>query len=127
MIGEEYPAVAAAQKKYRPVARARRRCCSSAVSGLITTRNCSAKSAWRRSPPATSSPIATITKAAACCPTIKVDADSRNIEELHVDADPEQVTGPRTQKCAEAAGCRPGYDFKDYDGMMAGDEGQERW
>ena len=50
-------------------------------------------------------------------PTIKVDADSRNIEELHVTADPEKYR-PRI-----GAEDMPGLEsrdirFKDYDGMM---------
>lgn len=47
-------------------------------------------------------------------PNIKVDADSRNIEELHVEADPEKYR-PRTDKEAMAA---KGYNFSDYPGMM---------
>jgi nitrogenase molybdenum-iron protein alpha chain len=50
-------------------------------------------------------------------PTIKVDADSRNIEELHVEADPERFKPSKTpeQIAALQAG---GFDFKDYQGMM---------
>jgi nitrogenase molybdenum-iron protein alpha chain len=50
-------------------------------------------------------------------PTIKVDADSRNIEELHVDPDPERYR-PRLsdeeRRRLEAAG----MTFSDYEGMM---------
>lgn len=51
-------------------------------------------------------------------PTIKVDADSRNIEELHVDADPEKYR-PRAgdEDLRRLAG--EGVRFKDYEGMMA--------
>jgi nitrogenase molybdenum-iron protein alpha chain len=50
-------------------------------------------------------------------PTIKVDADSRNIEELHVEADPERFKPTKTpeQIAALEAG---GFNFKDYEGMM---------
>jgi len=50
-------------------------------------------------------------------PTIKVDADSRNIEELHVEADPERYKPRRTpeQMAALESG---GFSFKDYEGMM---------
>src|ERR1039457_5680206 len=50
-------------------------------------------------------------------PTVKVDADSRNIEELHVDADPERFKPTKTpeQIAALEAG---GFNFKDYEGMM---------
>jgi nitrogenase molybdenum-iron protein alpha chain len=46
--------------------------------------------------------------------SIKVDADSRNIEELHVEADPE-LYNPRVDKAAMEA---KGYKFSDYEGMM---------
>jgi len=50
-------------------------------------------------------------------PGIKVDADSRNIEELTVQADPERY---RPRKTAEALEwmAQEGFTFKDYDGMM---------
>jgi nitrogenase molybdenum-iron protein alpha chain len=50
-------------------------------------------------------------------PSIKVDADSRNIEELHVEADPTRFKERRTpeQMAALTAG---GFTFKDYEGMM---------
>ena len=50
-------------------------------------------------------------------PTIKVDADSRNIEELHVEPDPIRFKPIRTpEQMAELqAG---GFTFKDYEGMM---------
>jgi nitrogenase molybdenum-iron protein alpha chain len=50
-------------------------------------------------------------------PTIKVDADSRNIEELHVEADPEKFKPRLTEeemKAREAAGLK----FKDYEGLI---------
>jgi len=51
-------------------------------------------------------------------PSIKVDADSRNIEELHVEADPARFQARKTpeQMAALEAG---GFSFKDYEGMMA--------
>lgn len=53
----------------------------------------------------------------AVLPTIKVDADSRNIEELHVDKDPQKFR-PREQEHA-ARRMEQGYRFREYDGMMA--------
>ncbi len=50
-------------------------------------------------------------------PSIKVDADSRNIEELEVTADPERYRprkSPEERKALEAAG----FTFSDYEGMM---------
>ena len=51
-------------------------------------------------------------------PTIKIDADSRNIEELSVDADPTRYQPRKTpeQIAALEAG---GFSFKDYRGMMS--------
>ena len=50
-------------------------------------------------------------------PTIKVDADSRNIEELHVEADPARFKPSRTPEQIEALKAG-GFSFKDYEGMM---------
>jgi nitrogenase molybdenum-iron protein alpha chain len=50
-------------------------------------------------------------------PTIKVDADSRNIEELEVEQDPTKFNLRRS--AAELAALREaGLSFKDYEGMM---------
>ena len=49
-------------------------------------------------------------------PTLKVDADSRNIEELQVEADPERFKPRKTEE--ELAKLQEeGFRFKDYDGM----------
>ncbi len=50
-------------------------------------------------------------------PEIKVDADSRNIEELEVGPDP-QLYNPRKTKEEKAAMEKAGFKFSDYDGMM---------
>jgi nitrogenase molybdenum-iron protein alpha chain len=50
-------------------------------------------------------------------PTIKVDADSRNIEELHVEADPARYRPRKTPEQIEALKAG-GFTFKDYEGMM---------
>jgi nitrogenase molybdenum-iron protein alpha chain len=49
--------------------------------------------------------------------SIKVDADSRNIEELHIEADPERYR-PRVDSAAEERLAAAGFKFKDYEGMM---------
>jgi len=50
-------------------------------------------------------------------PSIKVDADSRNIEELVVEADPEHYN-PRKTSEEMAALKAKGFEFNDYEGMM---------
>jgi nitrogenase molybdenum-iron protein alpha chain len=50
-------------------------------------------------------------------PFLKVDADSRNIEELEVHPDPEKYRPRKTQEELERLK-RKGFRFKDYDGMM---------
>lgn len=50
-------------------------------------------------------------------PSIKVDADSRNIEELHVEADPEKYS-PRLTEAEIAAREEAGLKFKEYDGLI---------
>jgi nitrogenase molybdenum-iron protein alpha chain len=49
--------------------------------------------------------------------TIKVDADSRNIEELHVEPDPERFRPRKTPEQIEALSAG-GFTFRDYEGMM---------
>lgn len=50
-------------------------------------------------------------------PTIKVDADSRNIEELTVEPDPSRYQPRKTPEELERLQ-EEGFRFKDYDGMM---------
>jgi len=49
-------------------------------------------------------------------PTLKVDADSRNIEEIHVEADPE-LYKPRKTPEEIAALEEEGFEFKTYEGL----------
>ncbi len=53
----------------------------------------------------------------AVLPNIRVDADSRNIEELEVEADPSRFRARKTPEQI-AALAEGGFSFKDYDGMM---------
>ena len=50
-------------------------------------------------------------------PDIKVDADSRNIEELTIEADPELYSPRKTDKQMKAFADK-GFEFEDYEGMM---------
>lgn len=49
-------------------------------------------------------------------PNLKVDADSRNIEEIHVTADPE-LYNPRKTPEEIAALEKDGFEFKEYEGL----------
>ncbi len=51
-------------------------------------------------------------------PTIKVDADSRNIEELTVEKDPEKYKQRISEEGKAALTEKTGVEFSDYDGMM---------
>lgn len=51
-------------------------------------------------------------------PSIKIDADSRNIEELHVEADPDRYKARITEKELDGLKARKELEVKDYVGMM---------
>ncbi len=51
-------------------------------------------------------------------PTIKIDADSRNIEELDIERDPVRFR-PRKSEEELARLAATGFEFKDYEGMMS--------
>ncbi len=51
-------------------------------------------------------------------PSIRVDADSRNIEELTIEKDPERYN-PRIPEGELKSGARHGIKLKEYEGMMA--------
>ena len=50
-------------------------------------------------------------------PTLEVDADSRNIEELHVEADPNRFKPRKTEEEMKKLE-KEGYQFKQYDGLI---------
>jgi nitrogenase molybdenum-iron protein alpha chain len=50
-------------------------------------------------------------------PDLKVDADSRNIEEIHVEPDPELFRPRKSDKELQALE-KSGFEFKDYDGLI---------
>ncbi len=70
-----------------------------------------------------SSLTGTITKDEKFCQRIKVDADSRNIEELVVEPDPKEYSPRKTPE--EIAKMESnGFTFSDYEGMMSTMENQ---
>lgn len=50
-------------------------------------------------------------------PNLKVDADSRNIEEIHVEPDPELYRPRKSEKELQELE-KGGFEFKDYDGLI---------
>ncbi len=116
VIGEEYPAVAAAQRIYRPLCEGKK-----AMLFVGGSRAHHYQELF--------SELGMDTVAAGyefghrddyegrrVLPGIKVDADSRNIEELHVSADREKYR-PEAQARAEQLAAS-GYAFRQYEGLM---------
>jgi len=117
VIGEEFPAVVQAQRKYRPRCSGKR-----AVLFVGGSRAHHYQELFRE--------LGMETIAAGyefahrddyegrrVLPSIKIDADSRNIEELRVDADQEKFRESDRQK--GIAREKQGYTLREYDGMMA--------
>jgi nitrogenase molybdenum-iron protein alpha chain len=117
VIGEEFPAVVAAQKKYRPRCPANGPCCSSAAAARTTTRNCSSELGMETIAAGYEFAHRDDYEGREVLPTIKVDADSRNIEELHVEADPDKYRAYGSERGIQRE--KQGYRFSEYDGMMA--------
>ncbi len=116
VIGEEYPAVAAAQKKYRP------RCTGKKAMLFV-----GGSRAHHYQELFSELGMETVAagyefghrddyEGRRVIPSIKVDADSRNIEEMNVQPDPDKFRpeGPEMARKAE----QRGYRFHDYDGLM---------
>ena len=117
VISEEYPAVVEAQKKHRPRCEGKR-----AMLFVGGSRAHHYQELFKE--------LGMTTIAAGyefahrddyegrnVLPDIKVDADSRNIEELHVNADPDGYRGDERARAIRKE--EEGYEFKEYDGLMA--------
>lgn len=116
VISEEYPAVFEAQKKYKPRLEGKRAMLFVGGSRAhhyqdlfeelgMTTIAAGYEFAHRDD-----------YEGRKVIPDIKIDADSRNIEELHVDPDPDKYDHGRHNMAL--ARKSDGFEFKDYDGMM---------
>lgn len=117
VIGEEYPAVTAALKKYRPRCEGKRAMLFVGGSRAHHYQELFAELGMETIAAGYEFAHRDDYEGRQVLPNIKVDADSRNIEELHVHQDPDKYR-PELQ---DLAGQREttGYRFREYDGMMA--------
>ncbi len=117
VITEEYPAVVAAQQKYRPRTEGKRAMLFVGGSRAHHYQELFTELGMQTIAAGYEFAHRDDYEGREVLPTIKVDADSRNIEELHVDRDPVKYN-PELQKHARKREEEVGYRFKDYDGMM---------
>ena len=117
VIGEEFPAVTAAQKKYRPRCEGKRAVLFVGGSRAHHYQELFAELGMETIAAGYEFAHRDDYEGRQVLPTIKVDADSRNIEELHVQPDPDKYR-PEDQELARQRE-RQGYRFQEYAGMMA--------
>jgi nitrogenase molybdenum-iron protein alpha chain len=117
VIGEEFPAVTAAQKKYRPRCEGKRAVLFVGGSRAHHYQELFAELGMETIAAGYEFAHRDDYEGRKVLPTIKVDADSRNIEELHVQQDPDKYR-PEEQELARERE-RQGYRFQEYNGMMA--------
>ena len=116
VIGQEYPAVVEAQRKYRPRCEGKKAMLFVGGSRAHHYQELFAELGMETAAAGYEFAHRDDYEGRAVLPTIKVDADSRNIEELHVGPDRDKYR-PKDQKFAQAK-AKEGYEFKEYDGMM---------
>ena len=117
VIGEEYPAVVEAQKKYRPRCEGKRAMLFVGGSRAHHYQELFAELGMETIAAGYEFAHRDDYEGRQVLPSIKVDADSRNIEELHVHPDRDKYR-PESQEYAQKREAS-GYEFKEYDGMMA--------
>ena len=110
VIGEEYPAVAAAQKKYRPRCEGKRAMLFVGGSRAHHYQELFSELGMETIAAGYEFAHRDDYEGRQVLPTIKIDADSRNIEELHVQADRDKYR-PETQEFAQQRE-KAGYDSK---------------
>jgi nitrogenase molybdenum-iron protein alpha chain len=117
VIGEEMPAVLAAQKKHRPRCEGKRAVLFVGGSRAHHYQELFAELGMDTIAAGYEFAHRDDYEGRRVLPTIKVDADSRNIEELHVQADEQKFRQAEQDRAQERA--RSGYRFQEYAGMMA--------
>jgi nitrogenase molybdenum-iron protein alpha chain len=116
VISEEYPAVAAAQKKYRPLCEGKRAMLFVGGSRAHHYQELFVELGMETVAAGYEFAHRDDYEGRRVLPSIKVDADSRNIEELNVQPDRDKYR-PEAQALASQL-ASAGYSFKEYDGMM---------
>ena len=116
VISEEYPAVAEAQKKYRPLCEGKKVMLFVGGSRAHHYQELFSELGMETVAAGYEFAHRDDYEGRDVLPTIKVDADSRNIEELQVGPDRDKYR-PKDQDFA-AKRAATGYAFKQYDGMM---------
>jgi nitrogenase molybdenum-iron protein alpha chain len=117
VIGEEFPAVVEAQKKYRPRCEGKRAMLFVGGSRAHHYQELFAELGMETIAAGYEFAHRDDYEGRRVLPKIKVDADSRNIEELQVQADRDKYR-PDAQEYARQRES-DGYEFKQYEGMMA--------
>ena len=117
VIGEEYPAVVEAQKKFRPRCEGKRAMLFVGGSRAHHYQELFSELGMKTIAAGYEFAHRDDYEGRRVLPDIKVDADSRNIEELHVDADPDHYRGDERARAIEKE--NNGFGFKEYDGLMA--------
>ena len=116
VISEEYPAVVEAQKKHKPRCEGKRAMLFVGGSRAHHYQDLFAELGMRTIAAGYEFAHRDDYEGRSVIPDITIDADSRNIEELHVDPDPEKYDhGKHNFALARAS---DGVVFKQYDGMM---------
>jgi nitrogenase molybdenum-iron protein alpha chain len=117
VIGEEYPAVVEAQKKYRPRCEGKRAMLFVGGSRAHHYQELFAELGMKTIAAGYEFAHRDDYEGRRVLSSIKVDADSRNIEELQVQADRDKYR-PDAHEYAKQRE-EAGYQFKEYDGMMS--------
>ncbi|MDZ7617670.1 MAG: nitrogenase component 1, partial [Patescibacteria group bacterium] len=117
VISEEYPAVVQAQKKYRPLCEGKKVMLFVGGSRAHHYQELFSELGMETVAAGYEFAHRDDYEGRRVLPTIKVDADSRNIEELHVGPDREKYR-PKDQAFAEKRAAT-GYAFKEYEGLMS--------
>ncbi len=116
VIGEEYPAVVQAQRKYRPLCEGKKVMLFVGGSRAHHYQELFSELGMETVAAGYEFAHRDDYEGRRVLPGIKVDADSRNIEELHVGPDRDKYRPDAQAYATQRAS--DGYSFKEYDGMM---------
>jgi nitrogenase molybdenum-iron protein alpha chain len=117
VIGEEFPAVVEAQRKYRPRCTGKRAVLFVGGSRAHHYQELFSELGMETIAAGYEFAHRDDYEGRQVLPSIKIDADSRNIEELRVDADQDKFRESDRQQGIQRE--KQGYTLREYDGMMA--------